>query len=132
MVNLRAVVNPAIQFINPDVQATLKRSTGYTVQPNGKRVPTYEDRQLMLQVQALSPGEIKHLDGLNIQGVMRAAYFDGSIFGLVRVARKGGDVVVFPTGTFPEGDEWLCVHVLEQWGPWGKVALTLQNPETAP
>ena len=27
----------------------------------------------------------------------------------------------------PEGNTWLCVHVLEQWPDWCKIAITLQN-----
>mgnify|MGYP001617856700 CR=1 FL=1 len=130
MVNIRPVANMMIQSINPDVQATVRRSTGYTTLPSGKRTPTYADSPITLQVQALSKSEIQHLDGLSIQGTARAIYFDGAVFGLVRAQQKGGDVIIFPAGTLPEGDEWLCVHVLEQWSPWGKVAIVLQNPGT--
>jgi len=133
MVNLRAIANAYVQPINPDVVSQVRRSSGYTTLPSGKRVPTYETlAPIKVQAQALSFGDLAQLDGLNIQGTRRALYFDGHLFGLVRVQRKGGDVLIFPTGTFPEGDEWLCVHVLEQWSSWGKVAITLQNPEPAP
>lgn len=131
MIDVRGTANFMIQPVNEDVVATLKRNVGYDTAATGRRTPRYETEPITLQIQALSKGEIKHLDGLNIQGVRRAAYFDGAVFGLVRVAQRGGDVLVFPTGTLPEGDEWLCVHVLEQWPTWGKVALSLQNPETA-
>lgn len=127
MINVRAIANTLIQPVNPDVAATLKRNTGYTTLPNGKRVPVYTDYPIRAQVQALSAGQIEHLDGLNIQGVMRNVRISGTIFGLVRVQQSGGDVIEFDPGTLPEGDEWLCVHVLEQWPSWVSVAVTLQN-----
>jgi hypothetical protein len=130
MVNLRGIVNPATSFINPNVGATLRRNTGYNTAASGKRTPIFQDVAIQLQVQSLTKSEIQHLDGLNIQGVGRAAYFYGHVFGLVRAKQAGGDMIVFPEGTFPEGNEWLCVHVLEQWPDWGKVAITLQNPGT--
>lgn len=128
MINIRGIANQAIQSINPDVLATLKRSDGYETRAGGLRVPKYTTfTDVRMQAQAMSFGDLQQLDGLNIQGVRRAIYTDGALFGVLRAAQKGGDILIFPTGTFPEGDTWLCVHVLEQWSTWVKVAITLQD-----
>ncbi len=127
MVNLRAAVNAQTRAINPNVSATLSQSTGSILKPGGVRVPTYSTTAIVLQVQALSFGDLQQLDGLNIQGVRRAVYANGAIAGLIRAAQKGGDIITFSPGQFPEGDTWLCVHVLEQWPNWCKIAITLQD-----
>ena len=41
MFNLRAVANSVTQTINPNVQATLSISNGYTTDAAGKRTPRY-------------------------------------------------------------------------------------------
>lgn len=74
------------------------------------------------QVQPLTFKDIQQLDGLNIQGTQRAIYFDQAIDGIVRVDRKGGDLV-----TTPDGKVWLVTLVLEAWPDWTKVAVTLQD-----
>jgi hypothetical protein len=125
--NLHGIVSSAIGAVNPFVPATVRRSTGYTTNADYSRTPTTSDLPIRAQVQALTADDLKQLDGLNIQGVMRALYTDGSVAGVIRVAAKGGDVVVFPNGTLPEGNTWLCTHVLEQWPDWCKIAITLQN-----
>lgn len=126
--NLHGIVASAIGAVNPFVPVTLKRSTGYTTAPDGKQVPAYATiANLSVQVQALSFSDLQQLDGLNIQGVRRAVYLNGPIMGVVRVNQAGGDLMVFPMGTFPEGDTWLVAHVLERWPDWSKCAITLQN-----
>jgi hypothetical protein len=128
--NLRGVANSVTRVLNPNVDATRRRSTGYTTLPGGERVPAYEDIPVRLQVQALAYGDIQKIDGLNLQGYRRKIYTDGVLSGLIRVGQKGGDLIVFdPTNPLspPEGTIWLCAHVLEQWSPWCTVAITLQN-----
>lgn len=130
MINLRATANSVTRTLNQNVLATRRRSTGYTVQPGGARVPSYDDAPVTLQVQALAYGDIAKIDGLNIQGYRRKIYTDGVLSGLIRVQRTGGDFIVFDpalAGSPPEGTTWLCVHVLEQWAPWCTVVITLQD-----
>ncbi len=129
--NLHAIVSGAIGTVNPFVTATIQRSNGeYTTLPDGSRVPSYGDSiTASVQVQALTADEIKHLDGLNIQGVRRAIYLTGAVASLVRDQNEGGDLIQFAAGTFPEGDVWLIAIVLEAWSQsnWVKAAITLQN-----
>jgi hypothetical protein len=128
--NLHGIVRGAITVVNQDVLATLRRSTGYTISPDGTQIPAYADTpDIAVQVQAASSDDIRQLDGLNIQGIRRVAYLNGSAMGVVRNLQVGGDLFIFPAGVLPEGDTWLVAHVMEQWGPgseWCKVALVLQ------
>lgn len=127
--NLRAIANAATSRINPNVPAVLKRSNGYVTRSNGTRVPTYDaDVPISAQVQAMSGGDLRQVEGLNIQGQMRGIYVNGAIDGVVRVGQQGGDLIVFAAGVLlSEESTWLCVHVLEQWSDWAKVVAVLQN-----
>src|SRR5579859_3307653 len=106
--NIHALVSGAIATVNPFVSATVQRSTGYTTSPDGTQVPAYTSFGISCQVQALAYKDLVQLDGLNIQGVRRAIYLTGWVAGVVRADRKGGDLIVFPTGTLPEGNTWLA------------------------
>lgn len=129
--NLHSIVRGAITAVNADVAATLRRSNGFTTQPDGTQVPSYTDVPgIAVQVQALSGDDLKHIDGLNIQGVKRVAYLNGAALAIVRNLQFGGDLFIFEEGVIPEGTTWLVTQSLEQWGPgaeWSKVLLVLQN-----
>ena len=107
--NLHGMVRGVISSINADTPATLRRSTGYTTEANGKQVPAYTDTPGTVQVQALSSSQLQHMDALNIQGIMRKVYMYGEWGGPVRADKTGGDLLVFDSKT------WKIVTVLEQW-----------------
>lgn len=132
MINLRAIANQATRAINPNVAAELWHSTGATTAASGKQTPTYSKSRIEVQAQALSYSDLQQLDSLNIQGVRRAIYANAQIMSVVRVQQQGGDLIVFPAGTFPEGTTWLAAHVLERWPTWCKVAITLQVDQLTP
>jgi hypothetical protein len=131
--NLRGLVNTITRAVNANVTATILRNAGADSKPGGIRIPRYGKFPITVQVQALSYSDLQQLEGLNIQGTRRAVYLDGAAFSLVRVAQKGGDLLIFERGLLPEGTTWLVVHVLEQWqdgrsgAAWAKVAITLQD-----
>ena len=75
------------------------------------------------QIQALDNDDLKHLDGLNIQGTLRAIYLRGSLAGVVRPNSKGGDLVTF------SGQVWLVVKVIESWPNWTKACIVYQGEE---
>lgn len=129
MINLRGVANSVTRAINPNVTTELWKSTGSTTADTGKRTPNYRKLPIIVQVQALTYSDLQQLDGLNIQGVRRAIYANTQVASVIRVAQKGGDLLVFPAGTpgVQEGTTWLAVHVLERWSSWCKIAITLQN-----
>jgi hypothetical protein len=128
--NLAAIANGAITAINPNFPATLYISTGNVV-IDFKQTPTYGTMPIAAQVQPLTSGELRQLDALNIQGASKAIYLNGAALGIIRIKQRGGDLIVFPAGTLPEGDVWLVKASLEQWqgATWAKVAVELQDDD---
>jgi hypothetical protein len=128
--NLHGIVSGVIGTVNPFVPVTLQQSTGYTTAPDGGRTPTYSASPQSVQVQALSASEIQHLDGLNIQGVMRKAYLNGDWRGVYRATNQGGDLMQFAAVSgVPaslQGTTWKVVQVFETWPDWCALAIQLQ------
>lgn len=127
--NLHAIVGPLVASVNPTQTVTIRRSTGYVTNPDFSRTPTYETFTAPAQIQALTFGDLRQLDGLNLSGLKRAIYFYGSSNSTVRVTTEGGDLI-----TFPDGSIWLVAQVLEVFGHgvdgssgWTKCAVVLQN-----
>lgn len=127
MVNLRAIANSVTQSINPNVLCERWRSIGAVTADTGKREPVWSKAPLIVQVQAHTDKELRQLDLLNIGGVSRKVFCNAQVASLVRVAQKGGDLLVFPAGVLPEGTTWLCTVVHERWPAWTTFAITLQN-----
>lgn len=125
--NLRGIANAAVQIVNPDVTAELWKNGAAVTAPSGKRTPVFKKVPIVVQVQALSYSDLSQLDGLNIQGTRRAIYTSTQVASVIRVAQKGGDLLVFPKGVLIEGTTWLAVHQLERWPTWCKFAITLQD-----
>lgn len=126
--NLHAIANGAVTAINPNTVGVIYSSAGYTTAPSGARSPTFTASDpVQMQVQALSGHELAHLDSLNIQGILRAIYVNGSVEGADRATGKGGDILAF------NGQWWLVTVVLEPWDAngWTKVAATQQNGKPA-
>ena len=121
--DLRGLANGVTTTVNPNKTVTVRRSTGYTIGAGRKQVPGYADPVTgPAQIQALDANDIKQLDGLNIQGTVRAIYLRGVLAGVVRPDGTGGDIVQI------DGQEWLVVKVLEGWPTWTKAAIVLQMP----
>lgn len=135
--NLHAIVAPYIAVVNPMAPVTIQFSTGYTTAADGTQIPTYSaPLSMQAQIQALTFGDLRQVDGLNLNGTRRGIYLYGDVQGVVRVARKGGDLITFvgAAGGFPSGSVWLVALALETWngadGGWCKVAATLQDDVT--
>jgi hypothetical protein len=124
-VNLQSIVSGCIGTVNPSYPATLQTSTGSTVELDGTQIPTYNTTQVTAQVQAMSGGDLRKTENLNLQGVVRAVYIQGDVEGLVRSQNRGGDILTFNRQT------WLVAAVLEHWPDWAKVAVVLQTPSAA-
>ena len=121
--DLRGIANGVTTTVNPNKTVTVLRSTGFTTGAGAKQVPTYADPVSGPgQIQALDADDIKQLDGLNIQGTVRAIYLRGVLAGVVRPDGTGGDLVEIGAET------WLVVKVLEGWPTWTKAAIVLQMP----
>lgn len=128
MINLRAVANSQTKAINPNHPATLFISNGNQV-VNFKQVAVYRQFAIVAEVQPLSSKDIRQLDALNVQGAEKSIYLNGSMLGISRIKQKGGDLIMFPDGTFPEGNLFLVLAQLELWGGgvWSHVAVVLQD-----
>ena len=121
--DLRGLANGVTSTINPNETVTVLRSTGFTTGAGAKQVPSYAAPVSgPAQIQALDADDIKQLDGLNIQGTIRAIYLRGTLAGVVRPNQTGGDIVQI------SGQDWLVVKVLEGWPTWTKAAIVLQMP----
>lgn len=127
--NLHGIAAPLIGVVNPFVPVTIKVSTGYTTENDGTRVPSYTFLyDVPAQIQALSFGDLRQLDGLELNGEKRKIYLSGQFDAVNRPRATGGDLITFPDGnTWPFGTEWLTVQSLEQWPDWCSLAVTLQN-----
>lgn len=122
--DLRGIANGVITTVNPNETVTVLRSTSYTIGAGAKQVPGYAAPVVGPgQVQALDADDIKQLDGLNIQGVIRAIYLRGTLAGVIRPDGTGGDIVKRKNET----ETWLVVKVLESWPDWTKAAIVLQG-----
>lgn len=122
--DLRGIANGVTSTVNPNIIVTVLRSTGYTIGAGRKQVPSYATPITGPgQVQALDGDDLKQLDGLNIQGTIRAIYLRGALAGVIRPDGTGGDIIEIGA------DKWLVVKVLESWPNWTKAAIVLQMPE---
>jgi hypothetical protein len=121
--DLRGIANGVTSTVNPNQTVTVLRSTGYTIGAGRRQVPSYAAPVTGPgQIQALDANDIKQLDGLNVQGTIRAIYLRGNLAGVIRPDGTGGDIVQIA------GQDWLVVKVLEGWPTWTKAAIVLQMP----
>lgn len=129
MINVRAMANAATQTVNPNEMVTILRSTGSTVGRGGKQQPSYDAPVTgPAQIQALDSDDLKQLEGMNIQGVIRAIYLRGVMAGVIQPKQEGGDLVKRNNET----ETWLVTKVLETWPTWTKAVIVLQSVEVAP
>lgn len=121
--DLRGIANSVSSAVNPNIEVTVLRSTGFTIGAGAKQIPSYAAPVTVpAQVQALDGIEIKQLDSLNIQGHIKAIYLRGVLAGTIRPNQTGGDIIQIGAET------WLVVKVLEGWPTWTKAAICLQGP----
>lgn len=122
--DLRGIANGVTSTVNPNETVTVLRSTGFTTGAGAKQVPAYAAPVSGPgQIQALDADDIRQLDGLNIQGTIRAIYLRGALAGVVRPNQTGGDIVKRKN----DSETWLVVKVLESWPDWTKAAIVLQG-----
>ena len=127
--DLRGLANGVTTTVNPNQTVTVLRSTGFTTGAGAKQVPSYAAPVSgPAQIQALDADDIKQIDGLNIQGTIRAIYLRGTLAGVVRPNQTGGDLVTIAAhAPVALRGTWLVVKVLESWPDWTKAAIVLQG-----
>ncbi len=124
--NIFAAVTPVVGVVNAATAATLQKSEGYQTMPDGTQAPLYaEPQSVTAQVQSMSGGDLRKIEGLNLTGTLRAIYLYGHAHSTVRVSSKGGDLLTIPSGS--SAGVWLVNQVLESWPGWCKAACTLQD-----
>jgi hypothetical protein len=132
--NLHAVAVAAIATVNPVTTFKVLVSTGYQTDASGRQEPTYDVvSNVVGEIQALSPSEMQHADGMNVSTETRKVYLNGRYFGVSRIEVKGGDLLEVTKSTaWPFGTLWLVTGVLEQWPNWCCLSVVRQRPETMP
>jgi hypothetical protein len=131
--DLRGIANSVSNAVNPNMIVTVTASTGNTPGNAGngyKQTPTYASPvNGPAQLQALDSQDLKQIDGLNLQGVLRAIYLRGSLAGVIRPNSTGGDIVTIAAPAPAQFiGTWLVVKVLETWPLWSKCVINLQVP----
>ena len=119
--NLRGIANGLTSRINPNVAGVFQFNTGFTTLPGGKRIQSYNNVDVSVQFQELSSTDLKQIDAVNIQGILRSAYLNGNFNGVNRPEQKGGDILLVGN------DKWLVVKVPELWPDWCRVIVNLQR-----
>jgi hypothetical protein len=119
--DLNGLANQVAEVVNPNTAITIQASTGYTIGAGLKQVPSYAAPVSGFgQLQEITSMELKHLDGLNIQGEIQTIYITGKLSAVIRPTGQGGDLVTIGSQT------WLNVKTLEQWPYWAKAAIVRQ------
>ena len=122
--NLHSIASGCISSINPMKPSTLYLSDGYVTLRGGTRVPMYKVQTNDVQVQGLSESELRHVNELNIGGILRKVYVRGTVTSVIRADAKGGDLMTFEV---EDGMKtWMCSHVLEQWPDWAAIVVQQQ------
>jgi hypothetical protein len=124
--NIRGLANLGIRSVNKNIPVLWQTSTGYVTDAAGKRVSTFAQSTIQAQVQGISAGDMRHVDGLNIEGVKRAVIMYGNVQGVVRADQKGGDLLTFPEVPNGVSRSWRVVSIMETWPTWCKVIVVLQ------
>lgn len=119
--NLHQIVRGAITTVNPDVPGVLKVNSGFATAPGGKRVQTYTDVDVIVQMQSLSSTDLKQVDAINVQGILQSAYLNGNFNGINRPEQQGGDMLIV------DGKTWLVVKVAELYPDWCHLIVNLQR-----
>ena len=121
--DLRGIANSVSTAVNPNVIVTVLRSDGYTIGAGLRQIPKYLPAATgSAQIQALDGNDLRQLDGLNVQGHIKAIFLRGVLAGVIRPDNAGGDIVQIA------GRDWLVVKVLEGWPTWTKAAIVMQEP----
>lgn len=125
--NLHNIANRAITRVNPNITATVREYLGFTVGEGRTRQPNYApDREVILQLQPVTRGELQHIDGLNLQALYKSIHINGNYYSVQREKRKGGDLFII------NGETWLVVQPLELWPDWSRLLVVLQTDPIMP
>lgn len=119
--NLHRIAKSAIGRINPFVDVIVRVSDGFEIGAGRKQVPKYlPDKIINIQLQPLSPGDLRHVDGMNLQGLLKSIHVNGNFYGVNRERAIGGDLIIIG------GETWLVIEPMELWPDWCRLLVQLQ------
>lgn len=118
--NLFSLASSVTGVVQPNVAITVQVMTGATTSADFSRTPTYTSRTTTGQQQALTQADLRHVDGMNVQGEMASFYLTGDFNGVIRGVGQGG------TNLLVNSQTWKVVSVPEQWPNWTRVIACLQ------
>lgn len=122
--NLHQIVKGAINVVNPFISAILRRSDGFESGKGASRTPKYKpDEIISIQLQPLTSDDLRHVDGLNLQGIVKSIHTDGNIYGALRREQIGGDVIII------NGVTWLVIEPIELWPDWCRLLVRRQDDD---
>lgn len=125
--NLRQIANSITSGVNPNQDAVIMLNQGFDITDDGRQVPSYQEVNVIAQVQGLNTSDLLHLDGFNQQGQYNSVYINGMLDAQIRSLAKGEDKIAFT----PQGEaktvEWRIIKVVERYNDlWTKVIVCRQ------
>ncbi|HGK4602797.1 TPA: hypothetical protein ACJ2UI_003446 [Yersinia enterocolitica] len=119
--NLHRIAKSAIGRINPFIDVIIRVSDGFEIGAGRKQAPKYlPDQTINIQLQPLSPGDLRHVDGMNLQGILKSIHVNGNFYGVNREKGIGGDLIIIGAET------WLVIEPMELWPDWCRLLVQLQ------
>jgi hypothetical protein len=130
--NLHCAVRQVIPAINSDITGYWYQSKGSVQSSTGRQQPTYNlPITVQCQVQPPSGRDLKFVDYLQLQGVIRTVWMFSDPQSIVRVNQTGNDLLMFPQWTGAPNDVWMIATMDESWAVvnngWSKVYAVLQT-----
>lgn len=125
--NLRQIANSITCGVNPNIQATLRQNNGFTYADDGSQVPSYNELEVTVQVQALNTQDLIHLGNMAQQGQYTTVYINGLLDAQIRSLSKGEDILIFNPPRETTTATWRVVLVAEGCsGSWTGVLVCRQ------
>lgn len=130
--NLHAVVRQVIPAVNSDVTGYWYQSKGSVISSGGRQQPAYNaPLTVQCQVQPPSGRDLRFIDFLQLQGVIRTVWMFSDPQSIVRVNQTGNDLLLFPQWAGAPNDVWMVQQMPESWNVvndgWSKIFAVLQT-----
>lgn len=125
--NLRAIANGVTQSINPNIEVTIKKYNGKTLNADGTVKITYTDVSATAQMQPEPSYKLQHIQGFTAGGVYKAFYFNDDLKGVT--APTGNDLIIVGAETYK------VIEQQEGWyatSGWSKVVCQRTSDYVAP
>lgn len=128
---LRKIANGLTSAVNPNHNAVIKISTGFTVSEDGTQIPSYDEHTTILQLQAVPSSDLERFGFATQQSLFMYAYGD-EFFEILNRQMGTGNAIV---ETVKYGDStthvWQVVKNAEPWFNWSKALLQLIEKKPA-